>query len=438
MYDTKEKAPRVGVLHPDLKDGASSYAPEDALAEAVNLVGAMNLNVVLTGVAPLRDIHPKYYLGRGKAEEWREICEAEKLDAVLLNTELSPTQHKSLEEALGVKVMDRTGIILEIFATRAKTKAGRLQVQLAQISYQLSRLVRAWTHLERQRGGGAKTGGPGERQLELDRRMLRDRAGVLKEKLATITKQRQVQRKARVQTLPQVALVGYTNAGKSTVFTALTKVEAGSADMLFATLDPLTRTLSLHDDMQVSLSDTVGFISGLPHELVAAFQSTLEEVIEADIILHVHDVSSPHFNAQWQDVDAVLKEIGADEVPRIHVANKIDISDLDAGHFPPNAISISAITGQGLGTLQSAILTHLTAQNVSCTLPLPFSAGAIHAYLHAHGQQVSEDITDDGWQISARLPSNHWGQVTSMLQAQNILVPEALEAFLPAGKEDWE
>ena len=438
MYETKKKPPRIGVLHPELKDGSQLYTPEDALAEAVNLVSALELDVALTGIAPLREIHPKHYLGRGKAEEWRTLCEAEKLDAVLINTELSPTQHKSLEEVLGVKVMDRTGVILEIFAVRAKTKAGRLQVELAQINYQLSRLVRAWTHLERQRGGASKTGGPGERQIELDRRMLRERASTLKNKLENLTKQRQVQRKARVQTLPQVALVGYTNAGKSTLFTALTKVDAGSADMLFATLDPLTRVFSLNDDLQISLSDTVGFISGLPHELVAAFQSTLEEVAEADIILHIHDISSPHFKAQWQDVDAVLAEIGAAEVPRIHIANKVDISELDSAHFPPNAISVSAVTGEGVVDLQTALLNHLTAQHITCTLALPFHAGAIHAYVHAHGQQVVEDITDDGWCLTAGLPHTHWRKVVHMLQQKNIVVSEDLIQFLPNDKEEWE
>jgi GTP-binding protein HflX len=305
---------------------------------------------------------PKFFLGSGKVAEIAE--EAKKAGAALLifDVALSPSQQRNIEKETGLGVLDRTELILEIFRQRAKTKEGRLQVELARLEHLSTRLVRGWTHLERQRGGMSKTGGPGEKQIELDRRMIASRIKALKDQLKKLERQRNTQRKARQKGLAlTVSLVGYTNAGKSTLFNRLTKEGVYAADQLFATLDTTARRLYLNESESVVLSDTVGFIRGLPHQLVEAFKSTLDEAVQADLLLHVVDSSSPARQDQIQEVESVLKEIGASEVPTLLVLNKIDVQGAEpslvrGADGKVTAVSISAKTGAGIELLKEAVI----------------------------------------------------------------------------------
>jgi len=304
---------------------------------------------------------PKFFAGSGKVGEIRRHAEALNAGFVIFNHELSPGQARNLERALDRRVLDRRELILEIFAQRAQTTEGKLQVELAQLEHLSTRLVRGWTHLERQRGGLGKTGGPGEKQIELDRRYIARRVRVLREKLGELRHRRAVQRRARARRdVLSVSIVGYTNAGKSTLFNALTRAGAYEADKLFATLDTTTRRIWLPEAGAVVLSDTVGFIRDLPHALVAAFRATLEETVRADLLLHVVDSASPARDRQVEDVDKVLAEIGADAVPQILVWNKIDASRLDPGverdeYGKIHRVRVSARSGAGLGELRAAI-----------------------------------------------------------------------------------
>ena len=304
---------------------------------------------------------PKFYAGSGKVQEILRAAEALNAAHVVFNHELSPAQQRNLEKELRRRVLDRTELILEIFAQRAQTNEGKLQVELARLQHLSTRLVRGWSHLERQRGGLGKTGGPGEKQIELDRRYIAKRVKILKEKLLTLKKQRQVQRRGRVRReVPSISIVGYTNAGKSTLFNALSHAGAYEADKLFATLDTTTRRLWLAEAGNVALSDTVGFIRDLPHGLVAAFRATLEETVHADLLLHVVDSASPARAEQALEVNKVLKEIGADEIPQIEVWNKVDVAGLDAAverdqYGRISRVFVSARTGAGLEGLRGAI-----------------------------------------------------------------------------------
>ena len=296
------------MIHPSrpLRGQAALEArdPKARLEEAVGLAVALDLEVVEAIVAPLRVVTPATLFGKGKIEEFAAICEVEHVDVAVFDDQLTPIQQRNLEKALEVKVVDRTGLILEIFARRARTREGRLQVELARLDYERSRLVRTWTHLERQRGGTGSTGGPGETQIEIDRRLIAGTILKLKKELEEVRRTRTLHRSARKKVpYPTVALVGYTNAGKSTLFNRLTEAEVLAKDMLFATLDPTLRTVKLPDGRPAIMSDTVGFISDLPHELVEAFRATLEEVQEADVVLHVRDVANPDSEAQARDVE---------------------------------------------------------------------------------------------------------------------------------------
>jgi GTPase len=304
---------------------------------------------------------PAHYVGSGKVEEIRALAAASVADVVIFDVALTPAQQRNLERTLDLWVLDRTALILYIFSQRAKSREGKLQVELAQLQHLSTRLVRGWSHLERQRGGLGKTGGPGEKQIELDRRMIGVRVKQLRERLKQLAKQRTTRRRARSRRqVLSVSLVGYTNAGKSTLFNALTRAGSYAADQLFATLDTTSRKLRVADDVTVVLSDTVGFIRGLPHQLVEAFKSTLDETAEADLVLHVVDAAAPARDDQMAEVDRVLAEIGAADVPRIIVFNKIDLT----GRAPSierdardniAAVSVSAVTGQGLDYLRSVI-----------------------------------------------------------------------------------
>ena len=353
---------------------------------------------------------PRFFVGSGKAEEIRREALAHEADLILVDHPLSPSQERNLEKLIGKRVLDRNGLILDIFAQRAASHEGKLEVELAQLKHIASRLVRGWTHLERQRGGGIGNRGPGETQLETDRRLLGQRVRVLTERLKKIQQQRETGRSARVAIpIPSVALVGYTNAGKSTLFRALTGQQAYVADQLFATLDPTVRRLALPGGTQVVVADTVGFIRELPHELVAAFKSTLTEAREATLLLHVVDASDPRRDEHIDEVNRVLAEIGAGDLPQIRVYNKIDRLE-QAPRMArdeaqqPTAVWVSAATGIGLDVLQQAIAERLSCAVSRLRVRLPLTAGAARARLYASRVVVQEHPADDCYDLTVDLP----------------------------------
>jgi len=349
------------------------------------------------------------YVGKGKAEEIRHAVTREQADLIVVNHELSPAQERNLEKLVGCRVLDRTGLILDIFAQRARSHEGKLQVELAQLEHLATRLVRGWTHLERQKGGiGLR--GPGETQLEVDRRLIRDRIKKLHERLDQVTVQRRSRRRARERVpIPTISLVGYTNAGKSSLFNHLTGAGVYAADQLFATLDPTMRRLELPGNAPIILTDTVGFVRHLPHDLVEAFKSTLEEVAEADLLVHVVDASSPERLEQMQQVNIVLGEISAAEIPQIIVFNKIDLSgemphaERDAnGHVA--RIWLSARTGQGVELLREALSEHYRRARQMVCLQLPASAGRLRALLYERFDVRDERQLDSGgWEMDVEL-----------------------------------
>lgn len=428
-YDTKPQPQKAAVFHveqPNRYDVQSASfnlrKTDERLEEAVRLTEALKLDVVHEEIVELKKYNPKLLLGKGRAEDAAAVVEAKEVDVAIINAALTPTQHRNLEIALDCKVVDRTHLILEIFADRAATKAGRFQVELAQQMYMQGRLVRAWTHLERQRGGLGKTGGPGERQIELDRRMIADRIKYIKSKLKDVERERVLQRKSREkQELPVVSLVGYTNAGKSTLFNALVSENRGEKvddafvkDMLFATLDPLMRKVKLPSGRECILSDTVGFVSDLPHELVDAFASTLEEVTLSDLVLHVHDASSVEVEAQSADVADVMKSIKAEGIAQIHVANKVDkIEEIPAFLEEEEATSISALTGDGVDELLTEIDFYLGRDEVTLTLDIPASDGKKFAWVHANGHILSQELEEDTWKITARFKQKDANKLNS-------------------------
>jgi GTPase len=389
---------RVLVLTPQLRgardDGRSAEA---RLAEAVGLALAINLTVVKGDVVRLGRFTPATLIGSGTVATLGELIAAEEIDLVFVDGALSPVQQRNLERAWKCKVIDRTGLILEIFGERARTREGQLQVELAALTYQRSRLVRSWTHLERQRGGFGFVGGPGESQLEMDRRLIGDRIVRIRHDLDDVKRTRGLHRRARKRVpYPVVALVGYTNAGKSTLFNRLTRAAVMAKDVLFATLDPTMRQVRLPSGREIILSDTVGFISDLPTDLVAAFRATLEEVEEADLLLHVRDISHPETATQRDDVHAVLRELGlADAIEHgmIDVLNKIDRLDqpardqlLSQAARDPRAVPISAATGEGCDALLQAIDRRLAASRQILDVRLRHRDSSVIAWLYDHGQ----------------------------------------------------
>jgi GTP-binding protein HflX len=391
---------RALVIHPAAKAAAGLRSPDARLAEAVGLAGAIDIDIADAQVVALAKPRPATLLGKGAVERLAEEIKQAEIGLVVVDSHLSPVQQRNLERAWGAKVIDRTGLILEIFGARARTREGTLQVELAALTYQRSRLVRSWTHLERQRGGFGFLGGPGETQIEADRRMIGERIVKLERELDEVKRTRDLHRKARKRVpYPIVALVGYTNAGKSSLFNAITRAEVLAKDMLFATLDPTMRTMTLPSGRKIILSDTVGFVSDLPHELVAAFRATLEEVLEADVVVHVRDIAHPDAEAQAVDVETVLRELGLAEVVDkglLEVWNKIDLLDADQrpevvnqARRRPATVAVSALTGQGLDILLAELDQRLGAARQTLDLAVPISDGATIAWLYRHGEVVA-------------------------------------------------
>lgn len=375
---------------------------DERLAEAVNLAQALQIDVVHSESVHLSRITPSTLLGGGVVERLALLVAEKKIEVVFVDAALSPRQQRELEVQLKVKVVDRTGVILDIFAARARTRAGQLQVEVAQLMYQQSRLVRLWSHLERQRGGTGKASGPGERQLDIDKSLLKTRLARVRADLREVEQTRGLQRMARQKAdVPTVALVGYTNAGKSTLFNKM--VDAGTlmADALFATLDPLMRRLELPGGLEVVLVDTVGFIADLPHELVEAFKATLEEVVMADMLLQVHDLSNPEMDAQADDVRNVLGQIGAADKRVIQVYNKADVAGGVVA--PRNGIAVSGMTGAGVAELLEAIRTRLQADWETVTVEVPASDGRRLAWLHAHGDVTKQHLHEETWTLVVKL-----------------------------------
>lgn len=384
----------AAVICPEVFGVPASLSPESRLAEAEGLALAIRLNVVYKEILKVKEVKPSAYFSKGFLERLKPIIAEKNIDLLISDTRLSPIQQRNLERELKLKVIDRTALILEIFGERAQTKEGALQVELAHLTYQRSRLVRSWTHLERQRGGAGFLGGPGETQIELDRRIIDDKIVRIKKELEKVRQTRGIQRSARRKVpYPVAALVGYTNAGKSTLFNYLSGSSVMAADMLFATLDPTMRKISLNGGREVILSDTVGFISDLPHELVMAFRATLEEVLTADIILHIRDVSNPDSQAQCADVLDVLSHLGLKEIKNadnyIEVFNKADLlppEDLSRWQAKTqnssNMVLTSAISGEGCNRLLELIRQKLTLGQKKCRITLPAADGQLQAWLH--------------------------------------------------------
>ncbi|PPC84249.1 MAG: GTPase HflX [Hyphomicrobium sp.] len=418
------------------KPFAQIHTPENRLAEAIGLANAIDLDIIDAFIVPLSEPRPSTLFGSGKVDELRQTISELEIGLVVVDHIVNPVQQRNLEKAWNTKVVDRTGLILEIFGARARTREGVLQVELAHLTYQKGRLVRAWTHLERQRGGGGFLGGPGEAQIELDRRMLQDRIDAIKRDLAEVAKTRELHRKGRRKVpYPIVAIVGYTNAGKSTLFNKITGAGVLAMDQVFATLDPTMREVKLPSARRIILSDTVGFISDLPTMLVAAFRATLEEVIEADLILHVRDIAHEETEAQAQDVEKVLGDLGIDTLPAdnhiLEVWNKVDLLDSDrlgqlhndAGREERHPVLVSAATGAGIDQLFDAIDARLGLADEILELKIPGHEGALIAWLYENTDVMTRSIGDDGAvQLKVRIASEKKGRVIAQLLKAGIHV----------------
>jgi len=421
----------AGVIFPNVSGSTIQLSPTARLEEACGLAAAINLNVVYQEIVNIKEIKPSSFLGGGYLDKIQPIIEDKAIELLIIDINLSPIQQRNLEKKLKIKIIDRTALILEIFGERANTKEGSLQVELAHLSYQRSRLVRSWTHLERQRGGAGFLGGPGETQIELDRRIIDDKIVKIKKELEKVKKTRALQRNARKKIpYPVAALVGYTNAGKSSWFNTLTNAGVFAKDLLFATLDPTMRRIKLPSGREIILSDTVGFISDLPHELIMAFRATLEEVLNADIIVHVRDISGENSSEQKKDVLSVLHNLGLKDIELqsnyIELLNKSDLLDSQTKQIiknhilnKQNAVISSAITEEGKNEFLHLIDKKLSEGFLNKKITIPVIEGKLLSWLYSNAHICNQITKDDKIVLTIKISESKWERLKSQLQTLN-------------------